>query len=379
MSPPRRVLVTGGAGFVGASLAVALKQRHPDQEIIALDNLRRRGSELNLARLKQANVRFAHGDVRNAADLNHLPRIDALVECSAEPSALAGSADGATDYPVRTNLLGAWHCLELARRDQAHVVFLSTSRVYPIKPLQQLAIEQTPTRFTLKPEQPTPGASEHGIAEDFPLTGARTLYGATKLAAELLIEEYRAAFGLTTTINRCGVIAGPWQMGNAEQGVFAHWVLAHLRNEPLRYIGYEGRQVRDLLHVDDLVDLLDDQLARPDHWDGATFNVGGGAENALSLLEATELARRVTGNEVAVTTSTDTRHGDIPRLHLRLPPPPRPHGLAPVARPRADARRHRRLGAAPKLGARCPRRSSPGRAGWSARSRSSTSPGSAGP
>ena len=225
----RRVLVTGGAGFVGASLAVALKQRHPDQEIIALDNLRRRGSELNLARLKQASVRFTHGDVRNADDLNRLPRIDALVECSAEPSALAGSADGATDYPVRTNLLGAWHCLELARRDQAHVVFLSTSRVYPITPLQQLAIEQTPTRFKLKPEQPTPGASEHGIAEDFPLTGARTLYGATKLAAELLIEEYRAAFGLTTTINRCGVIAGPWQMGNAEQGVFAHWVLAHLR------------------------------------------------------------------------------------------------------------------------------------------------------
>ena len=379
MSRPRRVLVTGGAGFVGASLAVALKQRHPDQEIIALDNLRRRGSELNLARLKKANVRFVHGDVRNAADLNHLPRIDALVECSAEPSALAGSADGATDYPVRTNLLGAWHCLELARRDQAHVVFLSTSRVYPIKPLQQLAIEQTPTRFTLNPEQPTPGASEHGIAEDFPLTGARTLYGATKLAAELLIEEYRAAFGLTTTINRCGVIAGPWQMGNAEQGVFAHWVLAHLRSEPLRYIGYEGRQVRDLLHVDDLVDLLDDQLARPEHWDGATFNVGGGAENSLSLRRSDRAGparHRQRGRRHNEHGHQARRH---PGLHLRLPPPPRPHGLAPVARARADARRHRRLGPAPKLAARCPRRSSPGLAGWSARSRSSTSPGSAGP
>ena len=182
----------------------------------------------------------------------------------------------------------------------------------PSNPCNSSPSSDTPTRFTLNPEQPIPGASEHGIAEDFPLTGARTLYGATKLAAELLIEEYRAAFGLQATTNRCGVIAGPWQMGNAEQGVFAHWVLAHLRNEPLRYIGYEGRQVRDLLHIDDLVDLLDDQLARPEHWDGVTANVGGGAENSLSLIEATELARRVTGNEVPVEPSTDTRHGDIP-------------------------------------------------------------------
>ena len=89
-------------------------------------------------------------------DLNRLPRIDALVECSAEPSALAGSADGATDYPVRTNLLGAWHCLELARRDRAHVVFLSTSRVYPIKPLQQLAIERNAHPFQPQPRAAHP-------------------------------------------------------------------------------------------------------------------------------------------------------------------------------------------------------------------------------
>ena len=111
----------------------------------------------------------------------------------------------------------------------------------------------------------SPGASPAGIAEDFPLEGARTLYGATKLAAELLVAEYADAFGLQAVIDRCGVIAGPWQMGKVDQGVFTYWMLAHHFGRPLRYIGYggAGKQVRDLLHVDDLVDLVDEQLADP--------------------------------------------------------------------------------------------------------------------
>src|SRR5215211_5219157 len=81
----RRVLVTGGAGFIGASLAIALRSRHPDWSVVALDNLRRRGSELNLPRLRAAGVRFEHGDVRQAGDVLGLPHVDAIVECSAEP------------------------------------------------------------------------------------------------------------------------------------------------------------------------------------------------------------------------------------------------------------------------------------------------------
>jgi CDP-paratose 2-epimerase len=252
--------------------------------------------------------------VREAGDLLALAPVDAIVECSAEPSALAG-VDGATGYAVTANLLGAWHCLELARRDGAQLVFLSTSRVYPVAALRALAIEEAPTRFELAERQPLPGASAAGIAEEFPLDGARTLYGTTKLAAELLVEEYRAAFGLRAVVDRCGVIAGPWQMGRVDQGVFTHWVLAHRLGRPLRYLGYDGsgRQVRDLLHVDDLIDLLDDQLARPDHWDGVVANVGGGRACSLSLLEATELCRELTGAEVPVTAAGEEgRPGDVP-------------------------------------------------------------------
>jgi CDP-paratose 2-epimerase len=312
-TPERRVLVTGGAGFVGASLAIALRGRRPDWHVIALDNLKRRGSELNLPRLRGAGVEFAHGDVREAGDLLAVPRVDAIVECSAEPSALAGT-DGATDYAVSANLLGAWHCLELARRDGAQLVFLSTSRVYPIAALRSLTLEPGPTRFELAERQALPGASADGIAEHFPLDGARSLYGTTKLAAELLVEEYRAAFGLRAVINRCGVVAGPWQMGRSDQGVFAYWMLAHRAGRPLQYLGFDGsgRQVRDLLHVDDLVDLLEDQLVRPEHWDGIMANVGGGRGRSLSLREATELCRELTGREVPVDAADADRPGDVP-------------------------------------------------------------------
>ena len=307
------MLITGGAGFVGANLAVALAERHPDWDLIAFDNLHRAGSELNLPRLEAAGIAFVRGDVRERAELDGVGPIDALVECSAEPSALVGMT-GDTSYPFETNLVGAYNCLELARRDGAQFVFLSTSRVYPYRALSDLVLERTETRFEVAAEQSLPGISPAGVSEDFPLDGPRTLYGATKLAAELLITEYAANFGLRTVVDRCGVIAGPWQMGKVDQGVFTYWLLAHHFGRPLAYIGYggTGHQVRDLMHVDDLVELVDAQLAEPERWDGFTGNVGGGREISLSLLETTELCRELTGSEVPVTPAGEDRPGDVP-------------------------------------------------------------------
>ncbi len=307
-----RVLVTGGAGFIGGNLAIGLRARHPDWEVRALDNLRRRGGELNLPRLRAAGVEFVHGDVRLLDDLLSVGELDALVECSAEPSVLAGY-DGSPDYVIGANLIGAYNCLELARRREAQVVFLSTSRVYPIAPLESLTLIESDTRFELNEDQPFPGVSRAGIAEDFPLAGARSLYGTTKLSAELLIEEYRAAYGLRAVIDRCGVIAGPWQMGKVDQGVFTYWMLAHHFARPLRYIGFgaAGKQVRDLLHVEDLIELIERQLAEPAAWDGVTVNVGGGRDGSLSLRETTALCAEITGNTVEVEASDEERPGDV--------------------------------------------------------------------
>jgi CDP-paratose 2-epimerase len=115
-------------------------------------------------------------------------------------------------------------------------------------------------------------------------------------------------------IDRCGVIAGPWQMGKVDQGVFTHWVLSHHFGRPLQYIGYggEGKQVRDLLSVADLVELIEDQLQQPEVWTGFNGNVGGGRGCSLSLLEATELCRELTGNVVSIEGTSEARPGDVP-------------------------------------------------------------------
>jgi CDP-paratose 2-epimerase len=307
------ILVTGGAGFVGSNIAVRLTELLPGRSVVALDNLHRRGSELNVPRLEEAGVQFVRGDVRDPVSLAGFAEVEALVECSAEPSVMSG-VDGDSSFLFTTNVVGAYNCLELARRTGAFLLFLSTSRVYPLAALRALELVETETRFELAPEQTQPGASERGVSEQLPMAGARTLYGATKLAAELLIEEYRESYGLRAVVDRCGVIAGPWQMGKVDQGVFTHWLLAHHLGRPLGYIGYggSGKQVRDLLHVADLTDLVAGQLAAPELWDGEVVNVGGGRERSLSLLEATALCRELTGREVPVSSEPEERPGDVP-------------------------------------------------------------------
>ena len=131
---PNSILLTGGAGFVGGNLAVFLKRRHPSTRVVAMDNLHRPGSELNLPRLREAGVEFVKGDIRRGNEFPAGP-FAAILECSAEPSVLAGYTD-APDYLMETNFLGTYRCLEKARQWQSHFLFLSTSRVYPIATLE---------------------------------------------------------------------------------------------------------------------------------------------------------------------------------------------------------------------------------------------------
>jgi CDP-paratose 2-epimerase len=308
-----KVLVTGGAGFVGSSLALMLRRERPDIEVCAFDNLRRRGSELTLSRLADAGVDFVHGDVRSAGDVAGVGPVDLVLECSAEPSVHAGY-DGTPTYVVETNLQGTIHCLEAARKHRADVIFLSTSRVYPIAALRALPLERHAERFELPPSASGTGWSADGVTTDFPLTGQRTLYGATKLASELLIEEYRALYGLRTIVNRCGVIAGPWQMGRVEQGFVVFWAARHLLGGRLDYTGFggEGLQVRDVLHVADLCDLIRLQVADPSRYDGGVFNVGGGRERSVSLRELTRMCAERAGRGLTPGRLAETAPADVP-------------------------------------------------------------------
>jgi CDP-paratose 2-epimerase len=308
----KRLLITGGAGFVGSNLAILFKQTYADMEVVAFDNLKRRGSELSLPRFIDNGVVFVHGDVCNKDDLFNLPKIDILIDCAAEPSVLAGT-DGNPEPVIATNLLGTMNCLELARRDDALFLFLSTSRVYPVGLLNSLSVTEQDTRFELCSKQTLPGVSHAGISEDFPITGVRSLYGATKLASELIIQEYMDSYSLHGVINRCGVIAGPWQMGRIDQGIMVFWAASHIFGKKLRYFGYNGtgKQVRDILHVRDLFALLTAQITSIDICDKNIFTVGGGYTNSISLMELTSLCRHISGCTVAIESLPEARQNDV--------------------------------------------------------------------
>ncbi len=114
-------------------------------------------------------------------------------------------------------------------------------------------------------------------------------------------------------INRCGVLAGPWQMGKADQGVVSLWAIRHCYQRPLSYIGFGGRgkQVRDVLHIDDLTDLVVEQIGQIETWDAGIYNVGGGVGRAVSLLELTQICRRVTKNSIEISSQPATSPVDI--------------------------------------------------------------------
>ena len=311
-----KILITGGAGFVGSNLAIEFKKNNAGIEVVAFDNLKRRGSELNLPRLKENGIEFIHGDIRNKEDFEAIGKSDVVIECSAEPSVMAG-VDSSPEYLLNTNLLGTVNCLEYVRKTGADIVFLSSSRIYPVKTINDLKFVEKESRFELLDKQDVPGACARGLTEDFPLNGARTLYGATKLASELLLQEYIDVYGIRGVINRCGVLTGSWQIGKVDQGVIVLWAAKHFYKQPLTYIGYggTGKQVRDILHVRDLYRLLEIQINDMDSYNGEIFNVGGGLERTVSLLELTLLCKKYTGNMIPIKSIKEDRAGDI-RIYI---------------------------------------------------------------
>jgi CDP-paratose 2-epimerase len=309
----KNILITGGAGFIGSNVAVYIKRIYPKSRITALDNLKRRGSELNIKRLKSNGINFMHGDIRFSQDLSFGVKPNLIIECSAEPSVLAGTKTG-PGYTINTNLIGIMNCLELARKKRADFIFLSTSRVYPYGRINNLKIIEQETRFSWQGGQNITGFSENGINENFSLEGPRSLYGATKLSGELLLTEYIKNYGIKGIANRCGVIAGPWQFGKIDQGVFSLWMINHYFKKQLTYTGWggKGKQVRDLLHIDDLCSLIDSQIRDMNKGNGKIYNVGGGKDISLSLLEATSICEKITGNKIKISPQECNQAFDVP-------------------------------------------------------------------
>jgi CDP-paratose 2-epimerase len=287
-----KLLITGICGFVGSTVACELQNKRRAGEpltIFGVDNFSRPGSELNRPMLKQRRIKFYHGDLRAAPDLDELPDFDWVIDAAANPSVLAG-VDGRTSSRqiLDCNLTSTINILELCKRRKAGFILLSTSRVYSIPALAGLPILERDGAFALDTNKPLPtGVSTQGVTEAFSTTPPLSLYGASKLASELLALEYAQAFGFPVWIDRCGLLAGAGQFGRADQGIVSFWINACLRRHPLKYIGFGGHgyQSRDVLHPRDLVPLLLKQFDYRGQPENRIFNFGGGPANTFSLLQ----------------------------------------------------------------------------------------------
>src|ERR1051326_1294336 len=284
-----RILITGACGFVGSTIALALREGWPDWHVVGLDNLIRPGSETNRASLKKHGINLTHADIRNPSDLETIARCDWILDAAANPSVLAG-VDGKSSprQLLEHNLFGTVNLLELARAWSSGFLMLSTSRVYSIHHLAAIRVQAKAARFEPNVKKTKlVGLSSRGVAEDFSTTPPLSLYGSSKLASEILACEYAEAFKLPVFINRCGVLAGAGQFGKIDQGIFSFWIHSWRARRPLKYIGFNGTglQVRDCLHARDLVPLLVKQIKQPKKDAPRIINISGGIKQSASLLE----------------------------------------------------------------------------------------------
>jgi CDP-paratose 2-epimerase len=314
-----KILITGVSGFVGSTLAKALRETSAEIQIVGVDNFIRPGSELNRRELAKLGVKIFHADVRSATDFETLPAADFIIDAAANPSVLAG-VDGKTSSRqlLEHNFWGTINILEYCKTHRAGLILLSTSRVYSVLPLAALPVEIRAKAFCPKAGAPLPpGLSAAGVREDFSTAPPISLYGSSKLASEAVALEYGETFHFPVWINRCGVLAGAGQFGKADQGIFSFWLNSHLRRRPLKYIGFDGygHQVRDCLHPRDLVPALLAQMQSDGRGKPRIANFSGGAKNSLSLAQLTDWCDARFGKH-AVASEAAPRPFDIPWMVL---------------------------------------------------------------
>jgi CDP-paratose 2-epimerase len=280
-----KILIAGACGFVGSTLARTFAEHGDGLELHGFDTFIRPGSESNRDELKRLGVRLRHADVRSPSDVEALLACDWIIDAAANPSVLGGlDGQASARQVVEHNLAGTVNLLEHAKRCRAGFILLSTSRVYSISRMAALPLAEGTDAFRL--EAAGEACGPEGIRENFSTEAPRSLYGATKLASEVLALEYGEAFGLPVFVNRCGLMAGAGQFGRPDQGIYAFWINSWLRKRPLTYLGFggTGRQVRDCLHPRDLAPLLRAQFGAPRlEADQRIVNVSGGSASARSL------------------------------------------------------------------------------------------------
>lgn len=271
-----KIVVTGGLGFIGSNLVNRFKQ-NPNNKILIIDNFKRDKIEQNLKVVQSPNVSIIRSDVRFYYDFNELVEFkpDVILHYAGNAGIPWSLQNPDSDF--HENTIGTFNLLTVARKCQAAVIMASSNRVYPID--TGWPLDENDTRYVPKLTK-----FYDGIDESYQSFSQRSPYGASKFAADILCQEWYHSFGVKTIVNRMGVIYGPGQWGATEQGWLGYFCRLVASNQPITIFG-NGKQVRDPLYIDDLVDVVQYQIEHIDKLAGQVFNVGGGVANAVSLLE----------------------------------------------------------------------------------------------
>jgi CDP-paratose 2-epimerase len=296
-----RILVTGGAGFVGSNLAKNLLTDGADVTIF--DALVRAGSQENLAWLRQRSnrLRFVRGDVRDIEAIKEVVAdVDVIYHLAGQVAVTSSVSDPRSDF--ETNALGTLNLLEAARESgrQPIIVFTSTNKVYG--GMEDVPVVEGHSRYSFT-EYP------NGISEAQPLD-FHSPYGCSKGAADQYVRDYGRIYDLPTVVFRMSCIYGPRQFGTEDQGWVAHFIISVLTKRSITIYG-NGKQVRDLLFVDDLVRAFRLAVDRIDRAAGEVFNIGGGPSNSTSVWEFGQLVAELSGHDISVNFG-DWRPGDQP-------------------------------------------------------------------
>jgi CDP-paratose 2-epimerase len=298
----RCVLIFGGAGFVGSNWASHLL-KHTDARVHIFDNLSRRGVHQNLEWLRREydnpeRLKITVGDTRDAALVKRaVQNATEIYQFAAQVAVTSSVANPREDFEV--NALGTLNVLEAARQSghQPFILFTSTNKVYGNLASKQLVLSGR--RYCT--------LDEKGVNESQPLD-LYSPYGCSKGAADQYVHDYSRMFALPTVVFRMSCIAGPQQFGNEDQGWVAHFLYSALEGRPLTIYG-DGRQVRDVLSVKDLVLAFEKVRTQVERTAGQIYNVGGGPKNSVSLFEVIDLIEQLTGKKLRYSTQR-SRPGD---------------------------------------------------------------------
>lgn len=298
----RRILITGGAGFIGVNAALSFAKE--GWGVTVLDNLSRRGADLNLAWLRgQTSIDFIKVDVRDEKSVDAAfsgQRFDSILHLAAQVAVTTSVVDPREDFEI--NAIGTFNVLESMRAHQpeALLIYASTNKVYG--KMEDIGVTERNNRYEYT-DLPS------GASENRPLD-FHSPYGCSKGAADQYVLDYARIYGLRTTAFRQSCIYGPRQFGIEDQGWVAWFTIASLQGKPITIYG-DGKQIRDVLYVEDLVGAYKAAIERPEAAKGSAFNIGGGPRNTLSLLELVAMLEAQLGKKIPLRFDS-WRPGDQP-------------------------------------------------------------------